>query len=342
MLGEAPKTVIAFTGARFYSRALGYETDEETVQQLVFPAFVALAVTDNLSLRIYQAVSSSRLEDDSDLTGLSNTRLRGAFSLFRNRLIIYLGSSLPIAGVTPEEETAYLSELLYKEPLQFGVGRLAEGFDLDSGFAFAQPFGKLSLGFGAGYTLRGGFDRATEGGAVSYDPGNAISATAGFHFLSGITSLRGGVVYIYYGDDSIPGDTFENGNELSFQAATTLRLEPIVFTLLLANTIKGESYAGEEAIEIDNLFTNRLSGGASLAYSLFGDALILKTQAGVKLFTDDGDTSAQTISLGGGFQLVITDNVSLDVLASYIMGDMDFDDTDITGFNLSSLVRFAF
>ena len=336
--GEVPGAVLTFTGVQFYSRTLKYEKDEETVQQLVIPVFAAFTVTDNLSFRVYQTLSTSELEYGDDLSGLGNTRVRGALSLFRNRLIIYLGSSLPIASVTPEEKTAYLSELLYREPLQFGVTRLTEGFDLDGGLVFAQPFGKLSLGLGAGYTLRGEFDRFSQS---DYSPGDAINATAGFHFRSGITSLRGGVVYVYYEDDSIGEVIFENGDELSFSMDTTFRPAPITFTLMFTDTIKGTS-AEQDMADVVNVFTNRLNGGIALAYSLLNDSLILKTQANVKLFTNEGETSAKVASFGGGFRLIITDNVALDVLADFVVGNMDFGETDISGFNLGSHISFGF
>ena len=341
--GEAPPTVVAFTGVQFYSRTLEYEMGEETVSQLVIPMFAAFTVRDNLSFRLYQAVSTSGLDDSDSLNGLGNTRIRGALSLFRNRLVIYLGSSLPIAGVKPKKETTDLSGLLYKEPLQFGVTRLAEGFDLDSGFAIAQPFGKLSLSFGMGYTLRGNFDRfSPDSGVISYSPGNAINTAAGFRFLSGITSLHGGVTYIVYGDDSTDEATFENGNELSFSVATEFRSDPITLTLLFVDTVKGDSDAEQETADTINVFANRLNGGISLAYSLLDDLLILKTQADMKWFTDDGETSARVTSFGGGFQLIITDNVTLDISTGFMFGNMDFGETDISGFNLGSHIRFGF
>jgi hypothetical protein len=337
--GETPETVSAFTGAQFYSRTLEGET-EESVQQLVFPIFVTAMIAENLNIRAYQTVSTAEL-DDASLNGLENTRIRGAYGLFRNRLITYLGLSLPIGGVTPEEETERLNELLYSEPLQFGVSRLTGGFDLDAGFAFAQPFGAMSFGLGAGYVLRGSYDRLSQGdGVISYDPGNALSGTAGFYLNSGVTDLRCGILYAYYGDDSTDGGSFENGNELTFSIAGVFNLDPLTLTVFSADTRKGESDA--EGIEVTNLFTNRLSGGLSLAYSLLDETLTLKTQADIKRLTYDGDTRASVVSLGGGFHLVITDNVALDVSAGIISGDMDDGETEISGFDLSSIIRFGF
>ena len=340
---EDQQTVSVFTGARLYSRTLDGET-EETVEQWVFPLFASAMVTENLNIRIYQTVSTSKLEDDPGLNGLESTRIRGALSLLDNKLIAYLGAGLPISEVTPEEEMQYLSELLYMEVLQFGISRLTEGFDLDGGLAFVQPFGKLSLGIGAGYMLRGSFDKLAQGdNLISYDPGNVISATAGLHYYTGPALLYGGVKYFHYGDDSIGEDeSFENGDELSFSAVTMFRPGPITITLHGTGTIKGDSDASQAEADISNFFTDRVDAGGILAYSLFSDTITLKTKASVKWLIDDGETDAKAFTFGGGFELVITDNVTLDVLAGFMTGDMDTGETDISGFNLSSIIRIDF
>jgi len=340
---EYQETASIFTGARLYSRTLEGET-EEIVEQWVFPLFVSATVTKNLNIRIYQTVSISKLEDGPDLNGLESTRIRGALSLLDNRLTAYLGAGLPISQVTPEEETLYLSELLYMEALQFGVSRLTEGFDLDGGLAFVQPFGRLSLGIGAGYMLRGSFDKLAQGGnLISYDPGDVINATAGLHFYTGPVLLYGGVKYSRYADDSIGEDEFfENGDELSFSAAMMFRPGPITISLYGNDTIKGDSDASQAEADISNFYTGRVNAGGILAYPLFSDTLILKTQASVKWIIDDDKTDAKAFTFGGGFELVITDNVTLDVLAGFMTGDMDFDGTDISGFNLSSIIRIGF
>lgn len=340
---EDQETVSIFTGARLYSRTLDGE-EEETVKQWVFPLFVSAMITKNLNIRIYQTVSTSKLEDDPSLSGLESTRIRGSLKLLDNRLMAYLGAGLPISEATPEEETQYLSELLYLEVLQFGVSRLTEGFDLDGGLAFVQPFGRLAVGIGAGYMLRGSFDKLEQGeNLISYDPGDALSATVGLHYYTGSMLLYSGVKYSNYSEDSIGEDEFfENGNELSFSAAAMFQPGPITITLYGADTIKSDSKASQAEAEISNFFTDRVDAGGILAYSLFNDNLTLKTKASVKWLIDDGETHAKAFTFGGGFELVITDSVTLDVLSGYMTGNMDFDETDISGFNLSSIIRIGF
>ncbi len=340
---DVPKTVSIFTGAQLYYRELEGET-EETVQQLVFPLFISAMVTDSLNLRLYQTVSTSELEDGTSLDGLESTRIRASLGLLGNRLMIYVGAGLPISEETPEPDAEDLNDLLYRESLQFGVSRLTEGFDLDGGLAFVQPFGRLSLGVGAGYIMRGSFDRLTPAEKlVSYEPGDAISANAGLHFYTGAVGLYAGASYFYYEDDIIGDDlSFENGDELSFSVVTRFQPGPLTITLYGIDTIKGDSDASEEDADISNFFTNRVSAGGSLAYPLFSDTLILKAQGNLKWFIDEDETEATVASFGGGFQLVITDNVALDILGSYLIGDMEFGGTDISGFNLSSIIRIGF
>ena len=81
---EDQETVSVFTGARLYSRTLDGET-EETVKQWVFPLFVSAMVTENLNIRIYQTVSTSKLEDDPSLSGLERSEERRVGKECRSR-----------------------------------------------------------------------------------------------------------------------------------------------------------------------------------------------------------------------------------------------------------------
>jgi len=345
--GDASETISTFIGTQFYSRTLENGDMEETVRQLVFPLFASYLRpigTEYLNVKFYGTMSRSGLDDGPELDNLYNAWLRGSYSLFRCRLITYVELALPAMGVEAENETAHLRNLLYSEPLTFGESRAAGGLDLDAGFIFAQPLGRLSLAVGAGYVLRGNYDRlAADESIASYKPGNALTSMAGAHFHTKIVSLRGGVSHLYYGKDAIDGnDAFENGSELTFSLATTFRPGPLTVTFLLADTIKGESQILENEAVTGNLFTNRLDWGISLAYSLLGDMLILKTETKMKRFYDDGEINTKSASLGGGFQLVISDNVELEVLASFTGGNVDDGETDFSGFSLGSIIKAGF
>ena len=343
-LSDPPETISTFIGGRLYSRTLKNDGAEQKVSQWVFPLLVSGQITEDLSVRVYQTVSTATLEDGPSIGGLESTRIRGSYSLFDNAIITYLGLSLPVVKSDPEPDTVQLSSLLYSQELQFGVSRLTEGLDMDMGFAYAHPFGRLSLGFGAGYVLKGGYDRlSNEGGLVDYNPGNALSLTTGLHYISDLASVRGRILYIHYGDDTInEDDTFRSGGELSFITSAMFRLKPIILTLFLADTIKGENDDLQKQLPVSNLFTNRLNSGISLAYPLLNDTLILKTQASLKRFSDDDDVNAQVATFSGGFGLVITDELTMDVSGSLITGDTDAGKTDISGFNIGLIVNYNF
>ena len=341
--GEPWETLSTFGGAQFYSRTLKGET-EEKAQQFVFPITASGQVTESLSIGIYQTISSSQLEEGPSLSGLQNTRINGALSLLGNSFVAYMGLGLPIASPEPEAETAHLSNLLYSEVLQFGVSRTTEGFNFDTGFVFARPLGNLSLGFGAGYIFRGSYDRLSPAEElVDYNPGDMVSATGGLGLRAGLASLRARLLYVYYGNDKIDeDDALKSGSEFSFLTSARFRLRPLILTVFLTDTIKGESESLQEWINVNNLFSNRLNGGVSLAYPFLNEALILKAQARIKGFFDDGDTSANVASFDGGLQLIPGDKFKLDVLASFITGDMDFGETQISGFGLGLMANYGF
>jgi len=341
--GEPWETLSTFGGAQFYSRTLKGET-EETAQQFVFPITASGQVTENLNIGIYQTISSAQLDEGPSLGGLQNTRINGALSLLGDTFVAYMGLGLPIASPEPKAENARLGNLLYNEVLQFGVTRLAEGLNFDTGFVFAQPFGNLSLGLGAGYLYRGSYDRLSQTEElVDYNPGDMISGSAGLGLRAGLASLRARLLYVYYGDDTIDeDDALKSGSEFSFLASARFRLRPLILTLFLTDTIKGESESLQEWVVVNNLFSNRLNVGASLAYPFLNESLILKLQARMKGLFDDGDTSANVMSFDGGIQLIPGDKFKLDVLASLISGDMDFGETQVSGFSLGLMANYGF
>ena len=341
---ELPETVSTFTGSYFYSRTLESKEESENIQQWVLPLFATSLITEGLRIRIHQTVSAAQMEGGPSLSGLGNTRIRSSFSLFENTLMTYLGLSFPVTGADTEEETASLSNLLYSEILEFGVRRIAEGFNLDTGFVFAQPFGKFALSFGAGYVLRGGYDRPSQTEKpASYNPGDALSITTGIHFRRITTSLNGRILYFHYGDDRIDNNNvFKSGDEFSVLASAEFRFKPLILMLSLTDTVKAESEARQSGVDVNNLYSNRLNAGISLTYPLLREILILKAQANAKGFFDDGNVSAKVASLDGDFQLIIKDNLTLDVLAGFMSGDMDTGKTDISGFSLGLVINYGF
>jgi len=334
------ETISTFAGFQFYSRTLKGK-EEEKVQQWVLPVSLAGRIGENLKFRVYQTMSHAQIEDGPSLSGLGNTKIRGSYVLLENALVTYLGLSIPVASVEPTTETVPLSNLLYTDVLNFGVNRLTEGFDLDLGFAFAQPFGKLSFGLGMGYLIRGSYDRLSQGG--TYNPGNPISLSAGINSFSRLVNLGFKVIYVHYGDDKIEaGDSFENSDSLSFRISIKPRFKPIAIRLLLADTMKFGDDDLDEETTINNFFKNRLSGGLFLAYPLLGDTITLKAQAVVKMLLDDSGTNAKSASFGGGFRILLTDNLKLDFSTNIINGDMEAGETNISGFDLSAMVGYGF
>jgi hypothetical protein len=343
-LSEPPEILSASTGTQFFSRTLKTNQKKENVHQWVFPLFATSRwLREDLKISLSQTLSTAQLEDGPSLSGLENTKIRATYRLFENTLT-YLGLSLPITSVASDAETTYLSDLLFTEVLKFRVSRISEGRNLDIGFASVYPLQNLFLGIGAGYILKGSYDRffqSTE--TISYNPGNVLSLNIGGEFRSRLTRVTGKILYNYYGDDTIGEINFKTGNELTFLGTATLRLEFLRLTLFLADTIKGDSTFKQEEISINNPFRNRLNTGVTAIYPLLNERLTFKTEVNHKrLFDDGGEYNANVTDFSGGFQLFITDNFALDISAGFIGGKMDNGQTDISGYNLGFLGYYGF
>ncbi len=338
-LGEPAEILSAYGGAQFYSRTLKQDQKEKRIQQWGFPLFATSRwLRDDLHLNVSQTFFMAQLEGNPNLNGLENTQVQAAYRLFENTLT-YLGLSLPITGVNSDVKITRTSNLLYTEALQFGVSRIAEGTNLDIGLAYARPMGNLSVGLGAGYVLKGSYERILQTAEpLRYNPGNAFSLSIGGQFRSGPTSLNGNILYHRYEGDSIDKIRFDSRNDLTFLTTAKFRLRPFHLTLFLADTIKDGSVSEEI-----NPFRNRFNASVGLAYSLLNERLFLKTQASLKRFLDDeARINAAVNTFGGGFQLFITDNLACDISADLMSGEMDSGQTDISGYNLGFLAHYGF
>ncbi|MFC1712277.1 hypothetical protein ACFL6S_01345 [Candidatus Poribacteria bacterium] len=344
LLDESPRTISAFAGVRFQSRELEGESQSETVQQWTLPLFLAGRIGENLQFRIYQTAFDAKLEDGPNLRGLENTKIQGSYVLLRNTLVTYLGLSVPVDSIEPIPETVHLSNILYREVLDFSVNRVTAGLDLDMGFAFAQPVGRLSLGFGMGYLMRGSYDRLSqEGTLIDYNPGDPLSISVGLNSFSRMSSWGGRIIYIHYGDDEIDTeDSFENSDAISLRISAKARPGPITIRLFLGDTLKIEDDSLGEGVVISNFFRNRLSGGLALAYPLLAETIILNGQVGGKAFLDDDGINAKMLSFGGGFRILLTDNLKFDFSARLINGDMDDGRKDVSGYDLGAAVGYGF
>ena len=62
----------------------------------------------------------------------------------------------------------------------------------------------------------------------------------------------------------------------------------------------------------------------------------------MKRYSGDDDINAKIIYFNGGFQLILTNNLTMDVLTGLVSGDMDAGETDISGLNLSFVLNYGF
>jgi hypothetical protein len=333
----------AAAGVQFYSRTLKDEEGEEKVHQWVFPLFATGQwLRRDLHISLSQTLTSAQVEESPSLSGLENTKIRASYRVFENALA-YVGASLPVTGVEDDPATTRVNNLLYTEALQFGVARITEGFDLDVGLGYALPLGGLSFGFGAGYILKGDYDRLSQGAnLVNYDPGDVLSLSFTGQFRSGQTDLRGKVLYNRYSDDVFGDLRFTSGDELTLLAAGTFPLKPLELMLYVTDTLKGESAAEQAGVSVNNAFRNRLTAGMGLTYPMSNERLLLNAQTSLRrFFGDDGVVESTAASFGGGFQYFITDRLAVDVSTRFITGEINAGQTDVSGYTLSFLAHYG-
>jgi len=343
---DLPEKFSGFTGPSLYYRALG---NNEKIQQFVIPLLLTGVITHNLNIRVYQTYSYAQLDDSglkekSTLSGLENTKIKAYVSLFQDTLRIYSGLSLPIQKTELNTKNARLDSLLYDDILQFGVIRITEGLDVDSGFSFVRPSGNLLFGLGAGYNIRGIYDILSQNEKiVSYNPGDSFTATTGIQYIAKDTKLSSRFLYLHFGTDKIDKDeVFKSGDEFSVIASANLKFAPLIWNITLADTLKAKSEEIQKGIIIRNTFDNRLDGGFSISIPLLKGIFIPSIQTNIKGILDNGDMRSKAASIGGGFQLIPMEGLIIEVFSSYMIGDMDFGEVNVNGFNLGLNINYSF
>lgn len=153
--------------------------------------------------------------DISSLGGVADMELSGTYHLESANLVFNLGIGIPSGKKELTADEFGTSLVLANTLFRFQIPHFGEGVRLSPGVLWALPMSEdVVLGFGLTYQYRGRFEPLQNFG--KYDPGDEVSATAGFEVRIGdASSLSGDVIYTHYGVDKLnDADFFSAGDKI--------------------------------------------------------------------------------------------------------------------------------
>jgi len=324
-----------------------WKVDEKTISQLAVPVYIYYPVSNQLTIRVTEALGFSSIGDRGNLNGLSDAKIRASYRIMDDTVLLAAGLGLPIGKNALNVEQAEVADMIYTDDLDFGIRRLGEGFVLNLAATTAQEIDKVVIGAGAGYLFKGAY-KTTADVDTKYNPGDEFNLTGGLNWKDEQISLRTDIIYTLYTTDKIDGDkTFKQGNQLTAGVSFTYRPQPPISISVLGRDtmIAKNAYAkpsGELETEPQNTHGNRLNLSCVLGYAL-NEPITLYGMFGINSIGRNGydRNDASILTFGAGMRYAL-DTFILNGALNYSTGSRDNGGTDISGFGLDLGVNYRF
>ena len=308
-----------------------------SVREFSIPVTFILPLSKRLSLDLVTGSGFATLDRgaSSDLSGLTDTKIRASFVLGDELALLTAGLSTPTGKTELDADEQQVSNFLSQNALGFRTPHFGQGLDVNVGAATAGKIGETVFGLGAGYLMKGEF--TPQDGGPDYQPGNELSLTGGVDrkLMDGEGKLTLDVVYTLYGEDEREGKrAFQSGDKLLVQALGQFRVGGMHWRvhLIERSKAKNTSYAGASAVEFSN--GNQVEAGLSILKSL-SPKLGVRGLGEVKLYgaNDFNRGEATIFGVGPGIRLKLSPRRFIDLNAKYARGSID--DATVIGMDIS-------
>lgn len=235
---------------------------DETISELALPLYVAIPAGSRLVFDVGTAYARARVTsgaDRSEISGLTDTQIRGSYTLGNDFVVLTAGVSLPTGNSSVSLDQLVAAGRIGNDFLGFPISNMGTGLAATGGVAIAQPLGQWN--FGAGVSVRRSkayepFD--VPGQSFRYQPGNEIRGRIGVDRPLAAGQLALGVTYAAFGREDAGGSAYNTGDRVIAQGTLTGALGAYDYTVLAYNLFRapGEYASGDRAgrENIANLF----------------------------------------------------------------------------------------
>ncbi|MBN1999517.1 hypothetical protein JW935_18325 [candidate division KSB1 bacterium] len=308
---------------------LYWQAKSDRAFQFVIPVSLVWPVNDRLTLDVTMSPSANQINTSKStaLSGLSDSRVRGAYVFGDDRFLLTCGLNLPTGKSKLTWDELNAANVLAMQPLDFILPVLGQGLECNTGLVMAQRFKKLVVGFGAGFLYRGKYRPYSESD-YDYDPGEEVSVSVAFDFPIGRQNkFMLDLIYTSYGADRAEGtDVFQAGARVTAQAGVFLPSEYVDFQVGICNRWRAKNKIGSEELTPERLNSN---GNKLDLLSMASMPLSRKTKLfalldGKIYSNNDYDYGGATIcGFGGGFTRIVSQNVQYQMDMRLYVGSLD-------------------
>jgi len=232
--------------------------NDEKISELAIPVFVSIPFGSRFTFDVgtaYARAKVTSLSASSEVSGLTDTQVRGNFTLGNDFVVLTGGLNLPTGKSTVDLDQVTAAGRIGSDFLAFPISNLGTGFAVTGGVAIARPLGAWNLGFG------GSVRRSTEyqpfnqpGTTLKFTPGDEYRARVGVDHLVGNGRVSFGLTYSAFGDDVAGTSVYNTGNRLIAQGVLTNTLMGNDVTVAAYNVFRASgNYANGDPAGRENI-----------------------------------------------------------------------------------------
>jgi hypothetical protein len=230
----------------------------ETIRELAIPVFVSIPFGPNFTFDVGTAYANARVTNGttvSEISGLTDTQLRGNLTLGSDFVVLTGGVNLPTGKSTVTEDQFSAAGRIGSDFLAFPISNMGTGFAYTGGIAVARPLGEWNLGFGGSMRKSASYDPYNIGGTkLHFQPGNEYRGRVGLDHPFGSGRISLGVTYSAFGDDAAGPSVYNTGNRIIAQTVISNTYAGTDVTLAgydvyrASGTLSGGEASGKENI----------------------------------------------------------------------------------------------
>jgi hypothetical protein len=350
MLGvAAPLAAQGFwqTSARLGPQMMSYDIKapvNQKITEFTVPLYVAVPVTERFSLDVGTAWAHVQVESPgaatSTLSGLTDTQLRGNYTIGTDFIVLTAGINLPTGQTNagPAEQAA--ATRIASDFLVFPINGFGTGAGGTGGIAVARPLGNWNLGVGVAMRHSLAYDpfQDASGNKLHYQPGDEYRARVGLDHPFGTGRITMGLTYSKFGSDEANSFAYNTGDRYIAQGSISNSVRNVDVTLAGWNLFRA---SGELADGSPTGAENVAKGGLALGFHTPGGTIIEPSVEG-RLWARDGSRTSYmgTVGLRANWDMGA---YAITPFAGYTMGQVSdpAGNSTLTGFRATLAIRLG-
>ncbi len=289
---------------RFAPQYVSYKIDApvgRTISELAIPFAFVMPLGSRFTVDLATAYANARVEGNggtfsSRVDGITDTQVRGNFTIGADAIVLTLGVNLPTGQATVDSAQRLAAGNIGNDFFAFPISNMGTGLAGTGGIAIARPLGSWNVGFGGSVRRSAKYEPGLEddaGSQVKYLPGDEYRARLGVDRPIGAGRMALGMTYSAFGDDNAGSFTYSTGDRWVAQAAYNT---PLRGTDLQLSAWNLRRLSGEQANGVTTPPENIANLAMSLAWRL-GDAS-LEPNVELRHWSRDGERAGQLAMLG--------------------------------------------